>query len=87
MTTTNFFSSPFLVGGGGNSPATAEGEMTMNKQLTQEQKVCNKCGGEKKTTEELMALIPQALLITCGAKVLPREKICRCEFNMEPLEF
>jgi len=54
---------------------------------TSEWKVCEKCGGEKKTTEELVALIPQALLVTAGARVLPREKICRCEFNMPPLEF
>jgi len=53
----------------------------------EEQKICKKCGGEKKTTEELIALIPQALLVMAGARVLPREKICRCEFDMEPLEF
>ena len=59
----------------------------MEEEKIREPKICRKCGGEKKTTEELIALIPQALLVTAGAKVLPREKICRCEFGMEPLEF
>ena len=52
-----------------------------------EARICEKCGGEKKSTQELIDLIPLALFVTLGARVLPREKICRCEFGMEPLEF